>query len=101
MAGRVEIGCCGERLGEGPRPRASLDVPRVLFGTDGETQDLGALVRIGHRPVRRQHVAHGEPVRGQRPGLVGDDQVDRAERLLRRQPPYQDTSAKEAVRAQA
>ena len=54
---------------------------------------VGVLDRAGGRPDRRDV----EPVAGQRPGLVGDDQVDGAERLLGVEPADEHAPLEEAV----
>ena len=60
------------------------DRPGVLLRAERIAQDrrpgVGVLDRAGRGPDR----GHVEPVPGQRPGLVGDDQVDRAEGSPRR-----------------
>ena len=87
-AGLVE----GRRDRQAERPGfrpAARRPPGVLLGAKRLAEDrqaLGAIRRSGG-VAGRQHVREHEPVLGQRAGLVGEDQADRAERLLGAQPP--------------
>ena len=60
-----------------------------------------ARLRVVDGPLRRPHRRHDEPVLGDRPGLVGHDQVDRPQRLLGVEPPDQHAPLQEPVGAEA
>jgi hypothetical protein len=65
-----------------PRPGARLDVPRVLLGPQGHRDDVVSDLGVGDRAIGAEDVPDGEAICGQRAGLVGDDEIHRAEGLL-------------------
>ena len=86
----------GLRPAAGRPPGVVLGAQRLL--EDGEPRRA---VRRGRAVAGRQHVREHEPVLGQRAGLVGDDQVDRAQRLLGVQPPDEHAAPEQPVGARA
>ena len=74
-------------------------MPRILFGSQSGGEQIPALGRVGHAVRRPQDVADGEAVLGQGPGLVGDDEIDRAEGLLGAQAAHQHAAPQQPVGA--
>ena len=90
-----------QRAGERAGRRAATDRPGVLLRAERVAQDRRSVVGVLDRAGRGPDRGHVEPVAGQRPGLVGDDQVDRAEGLLRVEPAHEHAPLEEAVGTQA
>ncbi len=96
--GRVEARHAVELLDGGPegtgeRRRGDLlPGPRVLLGPERLFEEAAALGRVVDGSVGRADRRDPETVLGDRPGLVGDDQIDGAERLLGVQPANEDAA---------
>ena len=104
---RVERGR-RRRLPRPPRASAGVNepAPTPARARHASSSARSASVEDGRaapgRPTRavagRRHRRDLEPVLGERAGLVGDDQVDRAERLLGVQPPDEHAAPEQPVR---
>src|SRR5581483_5363039 len=75
--------------------------PGVVLGPDRGGEDPPEAIGVGDRPVEVMHAGDLEPVPGERAGLVGDDEVDRAEDLLGIESADEDAAAEEPARTEA
>jgi hypothetical protein len=80
-----------ERARERAGPQPGRDAPGVLLGPKRVEDERATPRGIVDRSVGRLESLERQPVLRQRAGLVGHDQVDRAEGFLRVQPAHEDS----------